>query len=299
MELQHLRGNTYALMRDSTGVGLYSFDDGSCLLIDSGPSATRAGEILKILNELGWNLWGIFNTHAHADHCGGNQRLQRDSRCQILASEIEAAFINNPILTPFHLYSAYPLRLLTGKYLMPAPSQVSRIISPGIQEIHGTEFEILDLAGHSLGQLGIATPDNVLFLGDSIISEKELRLNPFLYIADLESQLNTIKSLREACASRACYLSHGGLSQDVDGLVEENYRVLMDILRQLELILEIPRGREEIVRKLMEYEGLQLNRNHYIRLFSSVSAFLSHMCNSGLALSYTEDNLLKFVLKKR
>ncbi|KUG02406.1 zinc metallohydrolase, glyoxalase ii family [hydrocarbon metagenome] len=296
MKLQQIKGSTYALESDTAAIGLYLFEDRSCLLIDSGPNQKQAAEVLQILGESGWVIWGIFNTHAHADHCGGNQYIQKEQHCQILASEIEATFINHPILTPYSMYSAHPIKLLTGKFLMPAPSQVSRIIGPGVQDINGIEFEILDLTGHSLGQLGIITPDGILFVGDSLIAQNELELNPFLYVSDLGKQFETMEMLR-AKSHLSFYLSHGGEIENVPDIIDLNYGVLNDALHILEDILRKPCTREEIMREVIARKSLQVNRNHYFRLWASISAFLSYLCDEGQAIIYTEDNYLKFSLK--
>ncbi len=296
MKLRHLKGRTYALESNSASIGLYLFEDKSCLLIDSGSNQHQAAEVLHILGELGWVVGAIFNTHAHADHCGGNQYIQTKSRCQILASSIEAAFINNPILTPYSLYSSFPIKLLTSKFLMPAPSQVSRIIGPGVQDINGIELEILDLAGHSLGQMGIITPDGILFVGDSLIAQTELELNPVLYVSDLGKQFKALDMLRTK-SHLSFYLSHGGDIENILGSIDLNYGVLNDILHMLEDILRKPCSREEIIREVIARKGLQINRNHYFRLGASISAFLSYLCNEGQAITYTENNYLKFSLK--
>ena len=56
--------------------------------------------------------------------------------------------------------------------------------------------QIIDLSGHSLGHLGIITPDQVLFVGDSLISIEALLTNPFLYLANPQQQLVTFDNLK-------------------------------------------------------------------------------------------------------
>ena len=52
----------------------------------------------KLLDERGWKLKAIYNTHSNADHIGGNKYLQAQTGCQIFAPGIECAFTNYPIL---------------------------------------------------------------------------------------------------------------------------------------------------------------------------------------------------------
>lgn len=49
--------------------------------------------ILKALEETGWKLTHILNTHWHPDHAGGNEELKAKTGCQIIGPRAEAARI--------------------------------------------------------------------------------------------------------------------------------------------------------------------------------------------------------------
>ena len=318
LRLKQLRGRTYALENTDTlawtesgaktesaptyaaGIGLYLFSDRQCLLIDSGANSTHAQALFRILAEKGWTICGIFNTHAHADHCGGNHFLQKISGCRIYASAIEAAFLQQPLLNPYVLYGAYPLRLLQNKLNLALDSPASNIqyAEPGFLTINGQDFEILNLGGHTLGHLGLRTPDNVLFVGDSLIAPKILRVNPFLYLADPGQQLNTLAKLKTDKAS-LLYLSHGGLSDQVSDLVSINQTMLCSLMDLLKQIIQDPRSREVIIQEVITRQGLLVNRQHYFRLAASVSALLAHLCNENQASALLQENCLKYSIKAK
>ncbi|MDD2619928.1 MAG: MBL fold metallo-hydrolase [Syntrophomonadaceae bacterium] len=293
MDLRHLSGNTYAIESNNTSLGLYVFKDGRCLLIDSGANQNQAQELLQILDSKGWSVYAICNTHAHADHCGGNHYIQEKSHCRIYASELEAAFINNPILTPYAMYSAYPLKLLTAKFLMPQASRVSHIIKAGPVRINAKRFIVLDLAGHSLGQMGIITPDGVLFAGDALIAPEILTDNPFLYLAHPDKQNGTIETIKAARFIKL-YLSHGGLIADVSAVLKANEEMFITVVNSIKEMIKEPRSPEAIIVEVINRQGLQVNRNHYFRLECSVMAFLAYLCDSGQAKIYVENNLLRY-----
>ncbi|MDD3852113.1 MAG: MBL fold metallo-hydrolase [Syntrophomonadaceae bacterium] len=292
MKLEHIAGNTYVIETNMANIGIYKFEDRQCLLIDSGANQTQAEEIFRILSANGWEVYAIFNTHSHADHCGGNHFIQNKSNCKIYASAIEAAFINNPILTPFSIYSAYPLKLLTARFLTAQDSLVTNIISAGTEQIKNMTFEILDLGGHSLGQLGIITPDQVLFVGDSLISIETLRTNPFLYLANPQKQLVTFEKLKSA--TPYYYLSHGGLTDNISDLIDANYNLFLTITDLILDIIRNPAGLETVIHDIIVRQGLQVNRNHYFRLSTGISAFLSYLCNNGQAKVFLENNSLYY-----
>jgi glyoxylase-like metal-dependent hydrolase (beta-lactamase superfamily II) len=284
----------------AAGIGLYLFSDRQCLLIDSGANSTQAQALLRILTEKGWTICGIFNTHAHADHCGGNHFLQKMSGCRIYASAIEAAFLQQPLLNPYVLYGAYPLKLLQNKYnqALDSPASDIRYAEPGPLTINGEDFEILNLGGHTLGHLGLRTPDNVLFVGDSLIAPEILRANPFLYLADPGQQLDTLAKLKTDKAS-LLYLSHGGLSDQVSALVSINQAMLFSLMDLIKQIIQFPRSRETIIQEVITRQGLQVNRQHYFRLAASVSALLAHLCNENQADALMQENCLKYCAKGR
>lgn len=294
MKIQPLRGHTCFLDYPSA-VGIYVFSDNTSLLIDSGASEAFGRRIHKITERYGFRVRYLFNTHAHADHCGGNRYLQEVTSCEIYASAVAAAFIENPILIPFSLYSANPIKVLKNKFLMPEASRVDLRVQEGEILINGSSFKPLALPGHSLGHMGIITPDRILFAGDSLISRDKLKEFPFLYLADIEQQLETLNKLRGLNLEQV-FLSHGGLQDDIAGLIAKNHQVLMDILECVLNLVKQPREREELLPLLVNQFNLPLNRNQYFLTLATLSACLSYLCNTKQAKVYIENNCLLFSL---
>ncbi|HEX3011767.1 MAG TPA: MBL fold metallo-hydrolase, partial [Syntrophomonadaceae bacterium] len=213
MKFEKIAGNTFYFSGPSA-VGVYIFDDHSCLLIDSGDRIGQTGQIIEVLKEKNLTVYGIINTHAHADHCTGNKLIQDRTGCKIYASRLEKVIIENPLLTLLGIYSASPLKALQNKYLIVEPSVVTEEAAPGSVVINNTPFTILGLSGHSIDQIGILTPDGVAFIGDSLIAPKILNNYGFLYIADVGKQLETLNYLGTADFSQV-FLTHGGIIKDL------------------------------------------------------------------------------------
>lgn len=298
MQMEYVHGRTYYINFPSI-VGVYVFKDESCLLIDSGPSAGFAKRVLKILEQENINVRAIINTHAHADHSGGNQYIQEMTGCDIYASLWESCFIQNELLGPYCLYSASPINALRNKFLMPSPSRVTEFVKPGELEVNGEKFVLVDLAGHSLGHLGIKSPDGVFFTGDSIIAKENTEKFPFLYTADLVKHFASLERIK-GIAHTHMVISHGGLVFDeaVSDYIDYNEKLIEYILNLIRRTIKMPQSREEIVRTVIKEMDLPDNRNQYFLISGSVSAYLSYLCNTKQACVYTEDGVLKFLLKK-
>jgi glyoxylase-like metal-dependent hydrolase (beta-lactamase superfamily II) len=292
MDIQLLHGHTWWIDFPAA-VGVYVFSDHSCLLIDSGASDAFGRRVHKIIDKNGYTIRALFNTHAHGDHCGGNRYLQQATGCEIYASSLEAAFMANPLMIPYGLYSASPIKALKNKFLMPEASRVDHLVVEGDLVINETSFRLLALPGHSLGQLGMITPDGVLFAGDSLISREKLSEFPFLYVADVGKQLESLDKLRQLDAEYV-FLSHGGLQDNIAELIDVNYRTLMGIVECTLELLTQPRGREEILPLLVEAFKIPLNRNQYFLTLGTLSACLTYLCDTKQAKVYTEDNRLFF-----
>ncbi len=276
MKLNHITGSSYYLDGESA-VGIYIFADNSCLLVDSGPGEARAKKIMDVLHSEGLEIYAIFNTHGHADHCGGNAYIQNQNKCIIMASALSAAVIENPLLGPALLYSAYPLRVLKNRALMPQPSKVNQIIHPGILNIKNKEFVILDLPGHSIGQLGLVNPDGVAYLGDSLMHEESMAGYPFLYMVDIESQIATLEYLAQNNWSQV-FLTHGGIVENQKLTVYKNQERIMAIWPIILELLRQPLSREQIVAQMISQLNLPVNTSQYYLVSSTISAFLSYLC---------------------
>ena len=104
-------------------IGLVKLNEQDVCLVDSGSDKDAGKKVRKILNENGWNLQMIFNTHSHADHIGGNKYLQEQTGCKIYAPGIECDLTNHPILEPSFVYGAFPPKELRRKFLLAQESE--------------------------------------------------------------------------------------------------------------------------------------------------------------------------------
>lgn len=292
MQLNHITGNSYYLDGEST-VGVYIFPDHSCLLIDSGPSESRAKKIMDVLAEQELKVQAIFNTHAHVDHCGGNAYIQAQSQCRIMASAEAAVAIENPLLGPAMLFSAYPLRVLRSRAMMPYSSKVDKVVQPGFITINNMEFHVLDLPGHSFGHFGLVTPDEVAFLGDGLMHEKMLAEYPFLYVVDITSQLATLDLILQNSWSEV-FITHGGLVEDLKQCVNSNRARIHQITDEIISLMETSRSREEILASMIKKYSLSVNSAQYYLVSATISAFLSHLCQQKILHNKVEEGVMKF-----
>ena len=126
MDLVKVGEKTYYI-KNATNIGIFKIDDTNVYLIDTGNDKDAGKKVLKIIDEQGWKVKGIINTHSNADHIGGNKVIQDRTNCTILAHNMEKAFTEFPILEPSFLYGGYPFKDLRNKFLMAKESKTSNI----------------------------------------------------------------------------------------------------------------------------------------------------------------------------
>ena len=149
MELIQVGEKTYYI-KNPTNIGIYKIDEENIFLIDTGNDKEAGRKILKIINEKGWNIKGIINTHSNADHIGGNKFIQDRTNCNIYSYNIEKSFTEYPILEPSFLYGGYPFKELRNKFLLAKNSNVINI-----DDNLPTGLEYFPLKVHFFDMIGI------------------------------------------------------------------------------------------------------------------------------------------------
>ena len=168
-------------------IGLVGLNNQDVCLIDSGNDRDAGRKIRKLLDERGWKLTAIYNTHSNADHIGGNRYLQAQTGCQIYAPGIERGFTCHPILEPAFLYGGYPFKDLRHKFLLAQSSEAQELTPDRLP----TGFEMIPLPGHFFDMVGFRTPDDTVYLADCLSSQETLEKYQIGFIYDVAAYLET------------------------------------------------------------------------------------------------------------
>jgi glyoxylase-like metal-dependent hydrolase (beta-lactamase superfamily II) len=268
-------------------VGVYLDRDAGAYLVDSGNDKEAGRRIRKILDEKGWQLKGIINTHSNADHIGGNRYLQKETGCSIWAAGMEADFIRHTVLEPAFLYGAFPCKDLRHKFLMAAESSVKDISSGGLPQ----GLEIIDLPGHFFNMIGVKTPDGTAFIADSLCSAGTLEKYKIGFVYDVEKYLETLAFLK-GFEAELFVPAHAEAVKDIKPLAELNRKTVMEIAEKILEICAVPSSFESILKTLFSVYGLSMNFEQYVLAGSTVRSYLSWLKDT-LKLDITfKDNMM-------
>lgn len=268
-------------------IGIVELGKSEVILIDSGNDKDAGRKVRKILEEKGWKLRSIFNTHSNADHIGGNKYLQGQSNCKIFAPGIEADFTNHPILEPSFLYGAYPPKELQHKFLMAQESDTQVLKE---EDLPGG-MKMIPLPGHFFDMVGYRTPDDVVFLADSLSSEETLKKYQISFIYDITAYLNSLEKIKEMKA-KIFVPSHAEVTEDIAYLAQKNIEKVYDIADEIRQICREPQIFEHILQALFQKYKLVMSFEQYVLVGSTIRSYLSWLKNNGQIETVFEDGLL-------
>lgn len=278
-----IQGRTYYLP-GPVNIGVYLYPDGGAAVIDTGLDDESGRRVLKALREAdALPLRTIINTHSHADHCGGNAFLQKRTEAVTWAAPLEAAVIENPYLEPFYLSGGDPFPALKNKFVMAKPSRVDRRLGSENPEL--APLQVVPLPGHAPEQIGVLTPDGVLFCADAFFPCTILDKYYLPYFAQVRTALNTFEKL--AAFQAAYYLPcHGELATDPTPVLAKNRARLLAVGEHILTLLGEPRSREDLVALIATEKGMVLSPDQYYLSSAAVAGHLAYLAEEGLVRHY-------------
>lgn len=132
VQIPVLRDNYVYLARDGA--------TGACAAVD--PAV--AEPVLAALDQRGWRLSHILNTHHHHDHVGGNMELKRRTGCTVVGNVEDAARI---------------------------PGIDVRVRDGDAYDLGASRAEVIAVSGHTIGHIAYWFADaGVLFCGDTLFA---------------------------------------------------------------------------------------------------------------------------------
>ena len=274
MELIKVGQNTYYI-KNPTNIGIYKIDDENVYVIDTGNDKDAGKKILKIIEEQGWKIKGIINTHSNADHIGGNKVIQDRTNCPIYTHNIEKCITEYPILESSFLYGGYPFKELKNKFLLAKESIVTEIDN-NLPE--GLEY--FSLKGHFFDMIGIKTSDNVYFLADSLFSEETISKYHLFFIYDIKGYLNTLDYLSNL-KGKLYIPSHTEALEDISKLIDINRQKIEEITNKIYNFCLDNKTFEEILKYIFDEYNLIMNPNQYVLIGSTIKSYLSYLNELG------------------
>ncbi|QQE79479.1 MBL fold metallo-hydrolase [Alicyclobacillus sp. SO9] len=294
MDLQHIT-DTVFVVAGPVNLGLVK-TPGGLVAIDSGLDKQSAKNLLKAANELQDNLIAVINTHAHADHFGGNETLQKRADPRFYAPVGEADVIRRPAWEPQYLWQgAAPLPDMRGKFLLAAPSRVDEVFESGASfTIAERTFQSVALSGHSHYQSGILV-DGVLFCADAYLDENITDKHGLPFFVNYLETLQSAKQTKTVNAQ--WWVPAHGIVTDKPGRAVDYY--IHRLQRVFDLITTYIAAERRTLEQVVSLVCQELNltprgAGPYALVRTPVSACITAAVEQGLVKPVVEDGYLWF-----
>ncbi|MDZ7703827.1 MAG: MBL fold metallo-hydrolase [Trueperaceae bacterium] len=266
-------------------------EDDQAVLVDTGQDKEAGRTLRKACETLGLAPVAIVNTHAHADHYGGNNYLTRNLNLPVYAPPFEASIMRDPYFEPVYLYSgAKPLRELTSKWLLAKPSPVDHLLKVGGLELAHTPLDILDTSGHAHVHYSVVV-DDVLIAADALFGPSVLEKYPLPFGQDIGRQIESA-TLLAGTDVRVTLPGHGDPSDDLGALIDVNVAAFK---RAADTVADACDGAttDDVLRRSCDTLGIELTdlpRYHLNRCV--VLGYLEYLRESGRVEVRLADNRL-------
>lgn len=268
-------------------IGLVKISEDEVILIDAGGDKDAGKKVLKTLDEKGWKLAAIYNTHSHADHIGGNKLLQDRTGCTIYGSGLEKVFTENPILEPMCLYGGSPYKDLRHKFLLAEKTVVTKTPDDGL--LGG--ITVIPFPGHSFDMVGYLTKNGTAYIGDVVSSEETLKKYGigYLYSPTLSrASLESLKTLKADFFVPA----HAGATADITYLADYNINAISMVRETILGLLCEGKSFETLLGDIFREYNLTMNAIQHELIGSTLRSYLSDLYEHGLVTFEFCDNVM-------
>ncbi|HIU63969.1 MAG TPA: MBL fold metallo-hydrolase [Candidatus Avacidaminococcus intestinavium] len=251
MNIFQVRGNTFCINTGMTYIPFYKLNAHDIIMLDSGWAEGEQQGITNLLIENSFNIKAIINTHSHTDHIGNNSFFKAKYNCLIAMPELEAFICHSPLTLKLYFHSL-PVNVLK-KQFGHMINQPDFLISEQQTTITicNTTFQIIHTPGHSIDHICLITPDDVAYLGDTLISHKVMRGAKMPYAYLLNEDLASKKLLYQITAQKYI-IAHKGCYEDIQDLITLNIDFYQQRAKEILSLIKESASFEEITMSVIK-----------------------------------------------
>ncbi|WPC39814.1 MBL fold metallo-hydrolase [Clostridium sp. JS66] len=295
MEILKVKGNTYCIDTGMTYIPFYKISDEEIIMLDTGWKNGEREGIEEVLESNNFKVRAILNSHAHIDHIGNNTYLKNKYNCIIAMSAYEANICSSEVNLKVY-YGSQTLKEVKEHFgHMVCKTDISIAEDQDNVSICGVNFKIFHTPGHSPAHICIITPDDVAYMGDSLISYEVMRGAKMPYAYILSEDMKSKAKLYDLNYSKYV-VAHKGMYDNIKKLISDNIDFYESRAMRVYEVIDKAMTIEDIMKVVIKRFHININDvyKYYVieRMLKSYVDYLYEIEKLNLIM---EDGFLKYI----
>lgn len=290
----HILGDTYVIDTGDQYVPFYDLGEGNIVLLDSGYKEDM-GLIEGAISSKGYRVAAIACTHAHVDHAGNNAYFREKYGCLIVMPELEALLTSNVLnLKLMNQYlSMTDINERVGHIICETDIRVP--LEDTKVELFGKILRFIPTVGHTTAHMSIVTPDDVIYLGDAIISTEVLSGMKLPYMFSVLDYIETLKVIQNFTFKKYL-IAHRGSSDEIWSIARKNIEGCMARIEIIYSLIDFPMTMEDIFKAAVNefYINVGTIKKHLVieRMFKP---YADYLFDTGRIKRILDKGFLKYI----
>jgi len=297
MEIKQIMGNTYCIDTGMTYIPFYKTNDREIIMLDSGWGQGEREGIDNLLEANNLRPIGIISSHAHVDHIGNNAYFKQKYKCLIAMSLTEALSCSSIINLKVY-FASQPVTNIV-RHFGHLVCKTDDVIFETENAINfcGINFKIVHTPGHSPAHICIGTPDDVAYLGDSLISYEVMESAKMPYAYILQEDLKSKMKLYEMKACKYI-VAHKGIYDDVTQLITDNIKFYKYRASRVCAAIDGVMTFEEIMKAIIADFNMEIKSMFkYSVIERMLKSYIEYLVDIGEVKQCIDDGLLKYAVQ--
>jgi hydroxyacylglutathione hydrolase len=294
MEIKHVKGSTFCIDTGMTYIPFYKINDEEIIMFDTGWKTGEREGIEELLEKNNFKIAAIMCSHAHIDHIGNNKYFKDKYNCVIAMPAYEALVCSSAVNLKVY-YSTQTLSDIEQHYgHMVCEPDILILDNQDKIYVCCTKFKIIHTPGHSPGHICIITPDDVAYLGDSLISYEVMEGAKMPYAFILREDLKSKAKLYDMKCSKYV-VAHKGIYDDIMKLISDNIDFYKDRAERIYNIIENTMTMEDILKAVIKNFNIRVNSIYrYAVIERMLRSYVEYLKETGRITLILEDGFLKY-----
>lgn len=294
VEIKQIKGNTFCIDTGMTYIPFYRINKEEIIMLDTGWSRGEREGIEGLLQKQALKVAGILNSHAHIDHIGNNAYFKKKYNCVIAMSAYEAMVCSSTVNLKLY-YSTLSLKEIAthlGHLVCPVDIMISD--KQDSVQVCGIDFKILHTPGHSPSHLCILTPDDVAYLGDTLMSHDVMNGSKMPYAFILSEDLKSKEKLYDLKCSQYV-IAHKGIYSNITELITDNINFYKLRAEKIYEIINDSMTLEEIMQAITKSFNIHVtNVYKYTLIERMLRSYVEYLNELGRLELSAADGFLKY-----